>query len=187
MAKLQQMNEMTKQSSQILLCNGYVTYEGKKFNECDPFEKEAFNIALGDKKPTEKGFDDLLQGLVSPLLLQHTMNEDCFINPAIFEQLKAALRPEKDNDHEGWWLLRANCGCYTMRLSGCYNKGVLSVESEVYKTVGKHTIYYDLSNEQWADVQDELEREYESLVREYQQDERNRYYESLSHDYHQFI
>ena len=187
MAKLQQMNEMTKQSSQILLCNGYVTYEGKKFNECDPFEKEAFNIALGDKKPTEKGFDDLLQGLVSPLLLQHTMNEDCFINPAIFEQLKAALRPEKDNDHEGWWHLRANCGCYTMRLSGCYNKGVLSVESEVYKTVGKHTIYYDLSNEQWADVQDELEREYESLVREYQQDERNRYYESLSHDYHQFI
>ena len=76
MAKLQQMNEMTKQSSQILLQGGYVTYEGKKFNECDPFEKEAFNIALGDKKPTEKGFDDLLQGLVSPLLLQHTMNED---------------------------------------------------------------------------------------------------------------
>lgn len=187
MAKLQQMNEMTKQSSQILLCNGYVTYEGKKFNECDPFEKEAFNIALGDKKPAENGFDDLLQGLVSPLLLQHTMNEDCFINPTIFEQLKAALRPEKDNDHEGWWHLKSTCGCYTMRLSGCYNKGVLSVESEVYKTVGKHTIYYDLTNEQWADVQDKLEAEYERLVKEYRIDERNRYYESLSHDYHQFI
>lgn len=187
MAKLQQMNEMTKQSSQILLQGGYVTYEGKKFNECDPFEQAAFNIALGDKKPAEKGFDDLLQGLVSPLLLQHTKNEDCFINPAIFEQLKAALRPEKDNDHEGWWHLKANCGCYTMRLSGCYNKGVLSVESEVYKTVGKHTIYYDLTNEQWADVQDKLEDEYERLVKEYRIDERNRYYESLSHDYHQFI
>ena len=187
MAKLHQMNEMTKQSSQILLQCGYVTYEGKKFNECDPFEQAAFNIALGDKKPAEKGFDDLLQGLVSPLLLQHTMNEDCFINPAIFEQLKAALRPEKDNDHEGWWHLKANCGCYTMRLSGCYNKGVLSVESELYKRVGKHTVYYDLTNEQWAEAQDELEREYESLVREYQQDERNRYYESLSHDWHQFI
>lgn len=187
MAKLQQMNEMSKQSSQILLCNGYVTYEGKKFNECDPFEQAAFNIALGDKKPAENGFDDLLQGLVSPLLLQHTMNEDCFINPAIFKQLKASLRPEKDNDHEGWWHLRANCGCYTMRLSGCYNKGVLSVESEVYKTVGKHTIYYDLTNEQWAGVQDKLEAEYERLVKEYRIDERNRYYESLSHDYHQFI
>ena len=187
MAKLQQMSETTKQNSQILLCNGYVTYEGKRYNECEPFEQAAFNIALGDKKPAEKDFEKLLQGLVSPLLLQHTMNEDCFINPAIFEQLKAALRHEKDNDHEGWWHLKANCGSYTMRLSGCYNKGVLSVESELYKRVGKHTVYYDLTNEQWAEAQDELEREYESLVREYQQDERNRYYESLSHDWYQFI
>lgn len=187
MTKLQQMNEMSKLNSQILLCKGYVTYEGKKFNECDPFEKEAFNIALGDKKPAENGFDDLLQGLVSPLLLQHTMNEDCFINPAIFEQLKAALRPEDDNNHEDWWHLKANCGCYTMRLSGCYDRGVLNAESEVYKRVGKHTIYYDLVDEQWADVQDKLEAEYERLVKEYRIDERNRYYESLSHDYHQFI
>lgn len=187
MAKLQQMNEMTKQNSQILLQGGYVTYEGKRYNECAPFEQAAFNIALGDKKPAEKGFDDLLQGLVSPLLLQHTMNEDDYISKPIFDKLKAALRPEKDNDHEGWWHLKANCGCYTMRLSGCYNKGVLSVESEVYKTVGKHTIYYDLTNEQWADVQDKLEAEYERLVKEYRIDERNRYYESLSHDYHQFI
>jgi len=133
------------------------------------------------------GFDDLLQGLVSPLLLQHTMNEDCFINPAIFEQLKAALRPEDDNNHEDWWHLKANCGCYTMRLSGCYDRGVLNAESEVYKRVGKHTIYYDLVDEQWADVQDKLEAEYERLVKEYRIDERNRYYESLSHDYHQFI
>lgn len=187
MAKLQQMNETAKQNSQILLIGGYVTYEGKRYNECVPFEREAFNIALGDKKPAEKGFDDLLQGLVSPLLLQHTMNEDDYISKPIFDKLKAALRPEKDNDHEGWWHLKANCGSYTMRLSGCYNKGVLSVESEVYKTVGKHTIYYDLTNEQWADVQDKLEDEYERLVKEYRIDERNRYYESLSHDYHQFI
>ena len=187
MAKLQQMNEMTKQSSQILLCNGYVTYEGKKFNECDPFEKEAFNIALGDKKPAEKDFEKIQQGLVSPLLLQHTMNEEYYISKPIFEQLKAALRPEKDNDHEGWWHLRANCGCYTMRLSGCYNKGVLSVESELYKRVGKHTVYYDLTNEQWAEAQDKLEYEYERLVKEHRIDDRNRYYESLSHDWHQFI
>ena len=187
MAKLQQMNEMTKQNSQILLQGGYVTYEGKRFSDCDPFAQEAFTIALGDKKPAEKDFEKLLQGLVSPLLLQHTMNEDDYISKPIFDKLKAALRPEDDNDHEGWWHLKANCGCYTMRLSGCYNKGVLSVESELYKRVGKHTVYYDLTNEQWAEAQDELEREYESLVREYQQDERNRYYESLSHDWHQFI
>jgi len=187
MAKLQQMNEMTKQNSQILLQGGYVTYEGKRYNECAPFEQAAFNIALGDKKPAEKDFEKLLQGLVSPLLLQHTMNEDDYISKPIFDKLKEALRPEAGNDHEGWWHLKANCGCYTMRLSGCYNKGVLSIESEVYKTVGKHTIYYDLSNEQWADVQDKLEDEYERLVKEYRIDERNRYYESLSHDYHQFI
>ena len=187
MAKLQQMNEMTKQNSPILLQRGYVTYDGKRYNECEPFEQEAFNIALGDKKPAEKDFENLLQGLVSPLLLQHTMNEEYYISKPIFEQLKAALRPEKDNDHEGWWHLKANCGSYTMRLSGCYNKGVLSVESELYKRVGKHTVYYDLSNEQWAEAQDELEREYERLVKEYRIDERNRYYESLSHDYHQFI
>lgn len=187
MAKLQQMNETAKQNSQILLIDGYVTMNGKRYDECVPFEREAFNIALGDKKPAEKDFEKLLQGLVSPLLLQHTMNEDDYISKPIFEQLKAALRPEKDNDHEGWWHLRANCDCYTMRLSGCYNKGVLSVESEVYKTVGKHTIYYDLTNEQWAEAQDKLETEYERLVKEYRIDERNRYYESLSHDYHQFI
>jgi len=187
MAKLQQMSETTKQNSQILLQGGYVTYEGKRYNECAPFEQAAFNIALGDKKPAEKDFENLLQGLVSPLLLQHTMNEDDYISKPIFDKLKAALRPEKDNDHEGWWHLKANCGCYTMRLSGCYNKGVLSVESELYKRVGKHTVYYDLTNEQWAEAQDELEREYERLVKEYRIDERNRYYESLSHDWHQFI
>lgn len=187
MAKLQQMSETTKQNSQILLYNGYVTMNGKRYNECAPFEREAFNIALGDKKPAEKDFEKLLQGLVSPLLLQHTMNEDDYISKPIFDKLKAALRPEDDNDHEGWWHLKANCGCYTMRLSGCYNKGVLSVESELYKRVGKHTVYYDLTNEQWAEAQDKLEYEYERLVKEYRIDERNRYYESLSHDWHQFI
>ena len=187
MAKLQQMNEMSKQNSQILLQGGYVTYDGKRYNECEPFEKEAFNIALGDKKPAEKDFEKLLQGLVSPLLLQHTMNEEDYIPKPIFDKLKAALRPEKDNDHEGWWHLRANCGCYTMRLSGCYDRGVLNAEAEVYKTVGKHTVYYDLTNGQWADVHKQLEAEHERLVKEYRIDERNRYYESLSHDYHQFI
>ena len=187
MAKLQQMSETTKQNSQILLQGGYVTYEGKRYNECAPFEQAAFNIALGDKKPAEKDFENLLQGLVSPLLLQHTMNEDDYISKPIFDRLKAALRPEDDNDHEGWWHLKANCGRYTMRLSGCYNKGVLIVESELYKRVGKHTVYYDLTNEQWAEAQDKLEAEYERLVKEYRIDERNRYYESLSHDYHQFI
>ncbi len=187
MAKLQQMSETTKLNSQILLQGGYVTYEGKRYNECEPFEKEAFNIALGDKKPAEKDFENLLQGLVSPLLLQHTMNEEYYISKPIFDKLKAALRPEKDNNHEGWWHLKANYGCYTMRLSGCYNKGILSVESELYKRVGKHTVYYDLTNEQWAEAQDKLEYEYERLVKEYRIDECNRYYESLSHDYHQFI
>ena len=64
MAKLQQKMETTKQNSQILLQGGYVTYEGKRYNECAPFEREAFNIALGDKKPAEKDFEKLLEKLL---------------------------------------------------------------------------------------------------------------------------
>jgi hypothetical protein len=187
MAKLQQMNEMSKQSSHFLLCNGYVTYKGKRYNECNAAEKEAFNIVISEVKPIDKDFDALLQGLTAPLLLQYTMNDEEFIKPVIFEQLKAALQPEKDNDHEGWWHLKSTCGCYTMRLSGCYDRGVLNAEAEVYKSVGKHSVYYELTNTQWLDVQEALEAEYERLVEDSEECERNHYYEELSHDWHQFI
>lgn len=187
MAKLQQMSETTKQNSQILLCNGYVTYKGKRYNDCTDTEKEVFNIVIGDVKPIDDELNALIQGLTAPLLLQYTMNEDCFIKPAFFEQLKAALRPDSDNDHEGWWHLRANCGCYTMLLSGCYDRGVLNAEAEVYKSVGKHSLYYELTNAQWLDVQEALEAEYERLVEDSEESERNHYYEELSHDWHQFI
>ena len=186
MAKLQQMNEMSKQNSQILLQNGYVTYKGKRYNECNATEKEVFNIVIGDAKPIDRELDALIQGLVSPLLLQYTMNEE-LIKPAIFEQLKGALRPENDNDHEGWWHLKSTCGCYTMRLSGCYDRGILNAEAEVYKSVGKHSVYYDLTNAQWLDVQEILESEYERLVEDSEECERNHYYEELSHNWHQFI
>lgn len=187
MAKIQQMNETAKQSSHFLLCNGYVTYKGKRYNECNAAEKEAFNIVIGDIKPIDKDFDALLQGLTAPLLLQYTMTDEELIKPAIFEQLREALQPEKDNDHEGWWHLKSTCGCYTMRLSGCYDKGVLNAEAEVYKSVGKHTIYYELTNAQWLDVQDALEDEYKRLVKDSEECERNRYYEELSHDNRDFI
>ena len=94
MAKLQQMSETTKQSSHFLLQDGYVTYKGKRYNDCTPAEKEAVNIVIGDVKPIDDELNALIQGLTAPLLLQYTMNEDCLIKPAIFEQLKGALRPE---------------------------------------------------------------------------------------------
>ena len=187
MAKLQQMNEITKQSSHFLLQDGYVTYKGKRYNDCTSAEKEVFNIVIGDVKPIDDELNALIQGLTAPLLLQYTMNENCFINPAIFDKLKAALRPNSDNDHEGWWHLRANCGCYTMRLSGCYDRGVLNTEVEVYKSIDKDTSYYDLTNAQWLDVQEALEDEYKRLVEEFEECERNRYYEELSHDNREFI
>ena len=187
MAKIQQMNEMSKQSSHFLLCNGYVTYKGKRYNDCTTAEKEVFNIVIGDVKPMDDELNALIQGLTAPLLLQYTMNENCFINTAIFDKLKAALRPNSDNDHEGWWHLKSTCGCYTMRLSGCYDRGILNVEAEVYKSVGKHSVYYDLTNAQWLDVQEILEAEYERLVEDSEECERNHYYEELSHDWHQFI
>ena len=187
MAKIQQMNEMSKQSSQILLQDGYVTYKGKRYNDCTPAEKEAFNIVISEVKPIDDELNALIQGLTAPLLLQYTMTDEEFIKPIIFEQLRAALQPEKDNDHEGWWHLRANCGCYTMRLSGCYDRGVLNAEAEVYKSVGKHSVYYDLTNAQWLDVQEALEDEYKRLVKDSEECERNRYYEELSHDNRDFI
>ena len=187
MAKLQQMSETTKLSSHFLLQDGYVTYKGKRYNDCTTAEKEVFNIVIGDVKPIDDELNALIQGLTAPLLLQYTMNEDCLIKPAIFEQLKGALRPEKDNDHEGWWHLKSTCGCYTMLLSGCYDRGVLNTEAEVYKSVGKHSLYYELTNAQWLDVQETLEAEYERLVEDSEECERNHYYEELSHDWHQFI
>ena len=187
MAKLQQMNEMSKQSSHFLLQDGYVTYKGKRYNDCTPAEKEVFNIVIGDVKPIDDELNALIQGLTAPLLLQYTMNEDCFIKPAIFEQLKGALRPEKDNDHEGRWYLKSTCGCYTMRLSGCYDRGVLNTEVEVYKTIDNGTDYLSLTNAQWLDVQEALEDEYKRLVEEFEECERNRYYEELSHDNREFI
>ena len=187
MAKIQQMNETAKQSSHFLLQDGYVTYKGKRYNDCTTAEKEVFNIVIGDVKPIDDELNALIQGLTAPLLLQYTMNENCFINPAIFDKLKAALRPNSDNDHEGWWHLKSTCGCYTMRLSGCYDRGVLNAEAEVYKSVGKHSVYYDLTNAQWLDVQEILDAEYERLVEDSEECERNHYYEELSHDWHQFI
>ena len=187
MAKLQQMNEMTKQSSHFLLQNGYVTYKGKRYNECNAAEKEAFNIVISEVKPIDDELNALIQGLTAPLLLQYTMNDEEFIKPIIFEQLKAALHPESGNDHEGWWHLKSTCGCYTMRLSWCYDRGVLNAEDEVYKSVGKHSVYYDLTNTQCLDVQEALDAEYERLVEDSEECERNHYYEELSHDWHQFI
>ena len=187
MAKIQQMNETAKQSSHFLLQDGYVTYKGKRYNDCTPAEKEVFNIVIGDVKPIDDELNALIQGLTAPLLLQYTMNENCFINPAIFDKLKAALRPNSDNDHEGWWHLKSTCGCYTMRLSGCYDRGVLNTEFEVYKSIETDTSYYDLTNAQWLDVQEALEDEYKRLVEEFKECERNRYYEELSHDNREFI
>ena len=281
MAKLQQMNETSKQNSQILLNNGYVTMNGKRYYDCTPAEKEAFNNALRlsikkafapkrgeNEKYIPKGeitnciLDCLLKnavrdeictssefgftsthgiykldigggknehnktvivsnksfvcvnGVCTPLrftpkqealIIKHlekirldlvrlehearveALREEELINPTIFEQLKSALRPENDNDHEGWWHLKSTCGCYTMRLSGCYNKGILNAEAEVYKSVGKHSVYYDLTNAQWLDVQESLEAEYERLVEDSEESERNNYYKELSHDWHQFI
>jgi hypothetical protein len=187
MAKLQQMNEMTKQSSHFLLQDGYVTYKGKRYNDCTPAEKEAFNIVIGDIKPIDNELNALIQGLTAPLLLQYTMNDEEFIKPIIFEQLKAALQPENGNDHEGWWHLKSTCGCYTMRLSGCYDRGVLNTEVEVYKTIDKCTDNLSLTNAQWFDVQEALEDEYKRLVKDSEECERNRYYEELSHDNRDFI
>lgn len=171
MAKIQQMNETAKQSSHFLLQDGYVTYKGKRYNDCTDTEKEAFNIVIGDVKPIDDELNALIQGLTAPLLLQYTMNEEELIKPAIFEQLKGALRPESGNDHEGWWHLKSTCGCYTMRLSGCYDRGVLNAEAEVYKRTGKYTDCLSLTDEHWAEVEKLIEKEYNRLVKEFKEDE----------------
>lgn len=87
MAKLQQMNEMTKQNNQILLCNGYVTYDGKRYNECAPFEREAFNEALhvvrgGKKHPIIINLFDAKKENYTPSGKVSKAMFDCLISKA---------------------------------------------------------------------------------------------------------
>ena len=74
-----------------------------------------------------------------------------------------------------------------MRLSGNYYQGELETEAEIYKVVGKQTIYLNTTDDQWATLVGEIENEYERLIEERREDERNRCDERASHDLGIFI
>ena len=132
MAKLQQMNEMSKQSSQILLIGGYVTMNGKRYDECVPFEREAFNDALGrELHPDTARVSDI------------TFNK-------IIEQLQS----DPDGNEEQWGL------CYKDNYYDfILYADARGTYSESSRRVNGEWLPIEFTDEQWTEIEDLLDIE----------------------------
>lgn len=131
MAKLQQMNETAKQSSQFFLQDGYVTMNGKRYDECVPFEQEAFNVALQHCKADETADDelspewaDMLKRATAPLTAYYNRPQT-EIGDSLFELLLSKLPDMSEGDPDGWVSLAVTYGVYTLQLWYCYATDVV--------------------------------------------------------------
>ena len=132
MAKLQQMNEMSKQSSQILLCNGYVTMNGKRYDECVPFEKEAFNDALG----------------------QELHPDTARVSDITFNKIIEQLQSDPDGNNEQWGL------CYKDNYYDfILYADARGTYSESSRRVNGEWLPIEFTDEQWAEIEDLLDIE----------------------------
>jgi len=132
MAKLQQMNEMSKQSSQILLIGGYVTMNGKRYDECVPFEKEAFNEALG----------------------QELHPDTARVSNEIFNNIIEKLQSDPDGNNEQWGLLYKDN--YYEFILYADAKGTYS---ESGRRVNGEWLPIEFTDEQWAEIEGLLDVE----------------------------
>lgn len=197
MAKLQQMNEMTKQSSQILLNNGYVTYEGKKFSECEPHEKEAFNDALHIVRVSD------IQDQEPPILNLFEMRKENYtpsgkVSKAMFDCLISKVRIEEESTLD-YFVISSSHGVYHLCVGGEWVKrgGQSRIEITCNDSYVEYRgSYYDLqfTEEQQDTLLDLLCKTYNNLEDEEHyrwcdnyETNKMRYEESLSHDWHQFI
>lgn len=126
MANLQQMNETAKQSSQFFLQDGYVTMNGKRYDECVPFEQEAFNVALQHCKADETADDelspewaDMLKRATAPLTAYYNRPQT-EIGDSLFELLLSKLPDMAEGDPDGWVSIKVRYGVYTLQLWYCY-------------------------------------------------------------------
>lgn len=183
MAKLQQMNEMSKQNSQIILCNGYVTYEGKRYNECVPFEREAFNEALhvvrGGKKRNStsvKLFTTTKENYTPSGKVSKAMF-DCLISKAYADEDSTtdyfAITATHGIYHlwvAGEWVRDENANRSTIAIT--YNDSYVMYKSEFYEL--------QFTNEQKSKLLDLLSKVYERLEKEYEDARLADYYETES-------
>ena len=183
MAKLQQMNETAKQNSQILLYNGYVTYEGKRYNECAPFEREAFNEALhvvrGGKKRNStsvKLFTTTKENYTPSGKVSKAMF-DCLISKAYADEDSTtdyfAITATHGIYHlwvAGEWVRDENANRSTIAIT--YNDSYVMYKSEFYEL--------QFTNEQKSKLLDLLSKVYERLEKEYEDARWADYYETES-------
>lgn len=171
MAKLRQMNETAKQNSQILLCNGYVTYKGKRYNECAPFEREAFNEALhvvrGGKKRNStsvKLFTTTKENYTPSGKVSKAMF-DCLISKAYADEDSTtdyfAITATHGIYHlwvAGEWVRDENANRSTIAIT--YNDSYVMYKSEFYEL--------QFTNEQKSKLLELLSKVYERLEKEYE-------------------
>ena len=132
MAKLQQMNEMTKQNSQILLIDGYVTMNGKRYDECVPFEREAFEDALG----------------------QELHPDTARVSDITFNKIIEQLQSDPDGNNEQWGLCYKD-NCYDFILYA----DARGTYSESSRRVNGEWLSIEFTDEQWAEIEDLLDIE----------------------------
>ena len=180
MANLQQMNETAKQNSQILLQDGYVTYEGKRYDECVPFEKEAFNEALhrsiegkyasiSDEKAAE--WTAMLKRATEPLMAV-CKKPQTDISDSLFELLLSKLPDTAEGDPDGWVSLAVTYGVYTLQLWYCYATDEVEYECFYEPTNTEQVNYLTLTDKQVDRCYDVVFDAYEKLQQEYAYEER---------------
>ena len=183
MAKLQQKMETTKQNSQILLIDGYVTMNGKRYDECVPFEREAFNEALhivrGGKKrrlpvnvftmtkenytPSGKVSKAMFDCLVSKAHSIEDSNIDEFGIEAKHGVYKILVR--------GAWVL--DKGTHRSTIQIVYNESYVLYKGECYDL--------QFSDEQIDVLTDLLNKEYDRLDKEAEEERSAEIMDELAH------
>ena len=170
MAKLQQMNEMTKQNSQILLQGGYVTYKGKRYSDCVPFEQEAFNDALhvvrgGEKHPIIINLFEVKKENYTPSGKVSKAMFDCLISKAYADEDSTtdyfAITATHGIYHlwvAGEWVRDENANRSTIAIT--YNDSYVMYKGEFYEL--------KFTNEQKSKLLDLLSKVYERLEKEYE-------------------
>ena len=171
MAKLQQMNETAKQNSQILLCNGYVTYEGKRYNECVPFEREAFNEALHVVRGGEKRNSTSVK-LFTTTKENYTPSGK--VSKAMFDCLISKAYDDEDSTTD-YFAITATHGIYHLWVAGEWVRDENANRSTIAITYNDSYVMYkgefyelQFTNEQKSKLLELLSKVYERLEKEYE-------------------
>lgn len=183
MAKLQQMNETAKQNSQILLCNGYVTYEGKRYNECVPFEREAFNEALHVVRGGKKRNSTSVK-LFTTTKENYTPSGK--VSKAMFDCLISKAYADEDSTTD-YFAITATHGIYHLWVAGEWVRDENANRSTIAITYNDSYVMYkgefyelQFTNEQKSKLLELLSRVYERLEKEYEDERLADYYETES-------